>query len=137
MADGKQNMSARADAVNSSKGSDTALLVVAVLVVVAGVAGYYLLPHWMPHLASIVPTAVVVGALVVAGAITWFTATGRKAREFVRETQFEMRKVVWPTRQETLQTTLIVVIVVVLLSIVLGAIDLLLKSVILDWLLKL
>jgi preprotein translocase subunit SecE len=58
-------------------------------------------------------------------------------RDYLRETQFEMRKVVWPTREETIRTTLVVILVVVLLSIVLGLIDIILKSVILDWLLKL
>jgi len=44
---------------------------------------------------------------------------------------------VWPTREETIRTTLVVILVVVLLCIVLGLIDIILKSVILDWLLKL
>jgi len=48
-----------------------------------------------------------------------------------------MRKVVWPTREETIRTTLVVILVVVVLSIVLGLIDILLKWAILDHLLKL
>jgi len=48
-----------------------------------------------------------------------------------------MRKVVWPTRDETIKTTGIIILVVIVLSLLLGLIDLILKSVILDWLLKL
>jgi preprotein translocase subunit SecE len=48
-----------------------------------------------------------------------------------------MRKVVWPTRDETLKTTGIIMVVVIVLSLLLGLIDLILKSVVLDWLLKL
>jgi preprotein translocase subunit SecE len=76
-------------------------------------------------------------ALVVALAIGAFTGPGRKARNFIAESQFEMRKVVWPTRDETLKTTLVIIAVVIVLSLLLGLIDLILKSVVLDWLLKL
>jgi preprotein translocase subunit SecE len=48
-----------------------------------------------------------------------------------------LRKVVWPTKDETIKTTGIIIVVVVILSLLLGLIDLILKSVILDWLLKL
>jgi len=47
-----------------------------------------------------------------------------------------LRKVVWPTRQETVQTTLVIMVVVVILSILLGLIDITLKWAILDHLLK-
>ena len=49
---------------------------------------------------SAVLTGVVLGAVVMA-----FTAKGRQTREFISESLFELRKVVWPTRQETLRIT--------------------------------
>src|SRR5207344_2530686 len=79
----------------------------------------------------------VLAALIIALAIAAFTAVGRRVRNFITESQFEMRKVVWPTRDETLKTTGIIIVVVIALSLLLGLIDLILKSVILDWLLKL
>ena len=48
-----------------------------------------------------------------------------------------MRKVVWPTRDETVKTTLVIIVVVIILALLLGAIDLILKTVVLEWLLKL
>src|SRR3546814_4567590 len=79
----------------------------------------------------------VLAALALALAIAAFTALGRRVRNFIAESQLEMRKVVWPTRDETIKTTGIIILVVIALSLLLGLIDLILKSVILDWLLKL
>jgi preprotein translocase subunit SecE len=79
----------------------------------------------------------VLAALVIAVAIAAFTGLGRRVRNFLAESQFEMRKVVWPTRDETIKTTGVILLVVIVLSLLLGLIDLILKSVILDWLLKL
>lgn len=126
-------MNAKAETMGSSKTTDVALLTLAALIVVGGVAAYYLLPH----LAPLMRTLIVVGAIVVACGVAWFTTPGRGIRSYLRETQFELRKVVWPTREETLRTTLIVIVVVILLSIVLGLIDIILKWAILDHLLKL
>ncbi|HET7664066.1 MAG TPA: preprotein translocase subunit SecE [Rhodanobacteraceae bacterium] len=132
--DNKKTMNAKAETIGTGKASDAGLLTLAVLIVVAGVAAYYLMPATVP---SVLHTLSVVGAIVVACAIAWFTTPGRGVRNYLRETQFELRKVVWPTREETIRTTLIVIVVVVLLSIVLGLIDILLKWAILDHLLKL
>jgi preprotein translocase subunit SecE len=48
-----------------------------------------------------------------------------------------LRKVVWPTRQETIRTTIVIIIVVIILSLLLGLIDLILKWAVIDHLLKL
>ena len=56
------------------------------------------------------------------------TLKGRQAIDFVREAQVEVRKIVWPTRQETTQTTLFVIIVVIIFAILLWVLDLGLSS---------
>ena len=116
--------------------ADVAKLVLAVLILVGGIFAY----SWFGNDASI-PSSVrllgVLAALVIALAIAAFTALGRRVRNFMAESQFELRKVVWPTKDETIKTTGIIIVVVVVLSLLLGLIDLILKSVILDWLLKL
>ncbi len=64
----------------------------------------------------------VVGMLVavgVAAVISLQTDKGRQVSGFVRDAQVEVRKVVWPTRQETMQTTMFVIIVVVIFAILL------------------
>lgn len=66
-------------------------------------------------------------ALVAAGALAVFiavnTAKGDAFWSLLREAQVEVRKVVWPTRQETNQTTLIVVAVVLIMAVILWALD--------------
>jgi preprotein translocase subunit SecE len=70
------------------------------------------------------------GAVVVALALAAFialqTQKGRDTLEFAKEARTEIRKVVWPTRQETLQTTLIVAVFVVIIALFLWGVDALL-----------
>ena len=63
--------------------------------------------------------AVVAVALVVA----MQTDQGRAAWDLAKESRVEVRKVVWPSRQETTQTTLIVVVVVALVGLMLWGLD--------------
>ncbi|WP_330925858.1 preprotein translocase subunit SecE [Candidatus Sororendozoicomonas aggregata] len=68
----------------------------------------------------------VVGLLiltVIAGFIALQTLKGRTLWTLVKEAKIEIRKVVWPTRQETAQTTLIVVAVVLVMGLILWALD--------------
>jgi preprotein translocase subunit SecE len=61
--------------------------------------------------------------LGLVAAIASQTFQGRRAIIFARESRLELRKVFWPTRQETMQTTLFVAIMVVVLALVLWGID--------------
>ncbi len=66
--------------------------------------------------------------VIISFAIVGQTLKGRQAINFVREAQLEVRKIVWPTRQETTQTTLFVIIVVIIFAILLWVLDLGLSS---------
>jgi preprotein translocase subunit SecE len=127
-------MNTKAEQPRGTSAADIGKLVLAVLVLAAGIFAYSWFDSTVPGSVRLVG---VLAALVVALAIGAFTGPGRKARNFIAESQFEMRKVVWPTRDETLKTTLVIIAVVIVLSLLLGLIDLILKSVVLDWLLKL
>ena len=84
--------------------ADNVKLAVAIVIVIAGVAGYYLLasqPTWMRWLP-------VIGSLALAAVVVAFSRYGTEFRRFVELARIELRKIVWPTRQETLQTTLVV-----------------------------
>ncbi len=61
--------------------------------------------------------------LVIAGFVAVQTRLGKSALEFARESRTELRKVYWPTRPETIQTTLIVAVMVVVLALVLWGVD--------------
>jgi len=59
----------------------------------------------------------------VAGLIAMQTLKGRTAVAFAKESRTEVRKVVWPTRQEAIQTTGIVLVVTLLMSLLLWGLD--------------
>ncbi len=128
----KETMNVKAEQHGSLGAADIGKLVLATLVLLAGLVGYYELGS-LPHT---VRTLGVVATTVIAIGIAAFTVPGRAARAFLAESQLELRKVVWPTRDETVRTTVVIAIVVVIISIVLGLIDVVLKWAILDHLLK-
>jgi preprotein translocase subunit SecE len=99
--------------------ADKAKLTVAVLIVIAGVAAYYVLasqPTWLRWVA--VAVSIVLGAIVAA-----FTRYGAEFRRFVELARIELRKIVWPTRQETGMTTVVVFAFVVIAGLFFWAID--------------
>ena len=99
---------------------NTLLLAIAAAMLIAGVGGYY----WFQDLA-ITPVRVV--SLIVIVLIASFVAgqsdSGSAFFRFLKESDIERRKVVWPTNQETLQTALMVIIVTILISLFLAAVD--------------
>jgi len=64
-----------------------------------------------------------VALVAVSVAIGYQTDKGRLAWGFLRDARTEVRKVVWPTRRETAQTTLIVIVVVTAVAIILWLFD--------------
>jgi preprotein translocase subunit SecE len=67
-----------------------------------------------------------IGLLVLAGAAGWIAAQTTKGRAFVNlclEARIEIRKVVWPSRQETTQTTIVVLIVIFIVALILWLLD--------------
>ena len=93
-------------------------LVVAALVVVGVVGNQYFSGE--PILYRVVALLVLA---VAAAAIALQTAKGQAFFGLVKEARVEIRKVVWPTRQETTQTTLIVVLVVLVMALMLWGLD--------------
>ena len=64
----------------------------------------------------------------VLGAVVFLaTGKGRDTREFLAESRFELRKVVWPTRQETTRMTWVVIAVVIIISLILAGFDFIVK----------
>ncbi|WP_018608282.1 preprotein translocase subunit SecE [Uliginosibacterium gangwonense] len=99
--------------------ADKLKFVLAVLLVAAGLAGYYLLSGQPLVLRVLcVLAGVLFGALVA-----WKTEQGQVFFGFARDSWVEAKKVVWPTRKETLQTTAAVFGFVVVMAIFLWASD--------------
>jgi len=125
-------MTAKVEKASGANGLDIVKLTLAGILLVAGMVGYYYFADWN----SWARIGVLLLGVIAAAAVGAFTAAGRSVREYLAESQFELRKVVWPTRDETLRTTLVIVVVVIILSLLLGLIDVTLKWVVLDHLLK-
>ena len=98
---------------------DKVKIALAVACVVLGVAGYY----YFSDTALVLRVLMVLGGLVGAAVVAWFTAPGRELFAFGQEAWLEAGKVSWPTRKETIQTTLVVFGFVVVMALVLFAID--------------
>ncbi len=94
-------------------------LLVAVLLLIAGLAGFYLLAD-KP---TVVRILVVLAGLAASVAVLWTTPVGQLSLGFIGEAVVEARKVVWPTRKETIQTTLVVFALVVVVAAFLAVVD--------------
>ncbi len=117
-------MSGKTEVENSSM--DIAKLAASVMLLVAGIFAFY---HFEAHstLFRVIGLLVVVGMAV---AVVYQTALGRRIWGFALDSRMEVRKVVWPSRQETLQTTLIVFVMVLIIGIMLWLFDMLLMAIV-------
>ncbi len=103
---------------------DKLKLVIAIFIFLAAIGGYYVYAD-TPQLFR------VLGLLVDAGiamAIAMTTEKGQFLWSFVGEARVEVRKVVWPNRRETVQTTLLVIVMVIVAAIFLWLLDMMLGA---------
>src|SRR5688572_26701208 len=110
-----------------SSALDTVKLAFAVVLLATAVVGFY----WYSEISLLYR---VLGLLAVTGLAVFValtTARGRDLLGFIGDARTEVRKVVWPTRAETMQTTLIVFLMVIVVGVLLWLLDLLL-----GWLMK-
>jgi preprotein translocase subunit SecE len=113
-------MSAQADSEASA--FDTARLVLAVILLMAGIVGFY----YFSEQSLIYRIMGVVGLSVSAIGVVLTTIIGKSFLSFLKDARIEVRKVVWPTRQETVQATLVVVALVFFVGLVLWLLDMVL-----------
>jgi len=102
-----------------SSGFDTVKLLVSLMILVAGVVGFYYFKE-EPQLFRVLG---ILGVVVVVFLLVSTTLIGKKSLGFARDARVEVRKVVWPTRQETTQTTIAVLVMVLIVAIMLWLID--------------
>lgn len=94
-------------------------IVLAALLVIAGIAAFYYFSNQL----MIVRVGAVLGGLVAASLLFLTTEWGRQFKTYAQESVEEVRKVVWPTRKETMQTTAIVFAFVVVMALFLWLVD--------------
>ena len=103
-----------------SSGLDSAKLAASIVLVIGGLVAYY----WFETQAWYLRGAYVVGGVVLGLFLAWQTAVGRSTLSFILSSRNEVRKMVWPTREETLQTTLAVIVVVLITAVLMWMLDL-------------
>ena len=116
-------MVAKTEEVVSNK-LDSFKLLLAITVLILGIVGFY----YYEAESQLYRVLGVVFMAGVAIAISSTTSVGQNLIGFGREARMEVRKVVWPTRQETIQTTLMVIVAVIIIGIFLWLIDMLLAE---------
>ena len=98
---------------------DNLKLIAAVVVIIAGIAVFYV----FGDMSALLRALIVVVSVVVAGGIALTSTPGKNAWQFTIGTRAEIRKVIWPSRRETMQTTLVVILMVLVVGIYLWLLD--------------
>ncbi|MCL4151086.1 UNVERIFIED_CONTAM: hypothetical protein GTU68_054581 [Idotea baltica] len=107
-----------------------------VLLLLAGIVAYYQLPGFLGQDVSIlVRVGIVLAAIVLALLVAASSQYGAEAIGFIKGANLERRKMVWPTRPETIQMTIVVLVAVFLVGLFLWIIDMGVFEVIYDILL--
>jgi preprotein translocase subunit SecE len=101
---------------------DTAKLVAAIAILVGGVAAFYVLDEY-PAAVRWLIVLVAVGASIF---VALLSAQGRELAQYVQGSRVELRKVVWPTRDETTKMTLVVFAAIVVMALFFWMLDMLL-----------
>ena len=110
---------AEVQAPPAASAKDTVLLGVAVLVLFFGIAAFY----WYDEQMLALRIAMVVAALAAALGLAWFSAYGRDFWVFAQASRIELRKVVWPSREETVKTTYVVFIFAIVMGLFFWGLD--------------
>ncbi len=100
------------------------------ILTIVALAGAVYANHSLVDGSVLIRVAVIIALIVVGMAIGFSTAKGKAGLAFAKESKIEARKVVWPTRSETIQTTIIIVIAVSIVSLMLYGMDFLLVNIV-------
>ena len=101
---------------------DTAKLALAIVIVLGGLVGYY----YFADSSGLLRALGVIVAVAVAVVVAFTSLQGRLLWRFIQGARVELNKVVWPTREETIQTTLVVLVVALFGGVFFWLLDLLL-----------
>ncbi|MDO9025896.1 preprotein translocase subunit SecE [Zwartia sp.] len=105
---------------NVTSTADRLKLGLAVLVIIAGIVGFSVLESKIPLVGRV---AIFIGSLILAAVIAWLSEPGRRTIAFAQDSYNEVKRVVWPTRKETMQMTGIVFAFVAVMGLFLWVLD--------------
>jgi len=84
---------------------DNALLALSILAILGGIAAFY----WYDEKPLLMRIGMVIAGLAAGAGLMWLSSFGREFVQFAQAARVELRKVVWPSRTETFQTTYVVI----------------------------
>lgn len=99
--------------------ADKIKTLIALLLLVAGVVGFYVFSD-APQVARVI--SIIFGMLAAVG-VFWTTTHGKRFFGFAKDSANEVKRVVWPTRKETVQTTGVVILFTLAMALFLWAVD--------------
>ena len=105
---------------NLKKGSVQLNTIISIVILLCSIALFYLNPFVLNTLFKVL---ILLFSLVVAAYFFIKSAQGERFLYFLKETKIELRKVVWPSREETMKTTGMVMIAVIVVAIFLWIVD--------------
>ena len=105
---------------SSSNSRDKVFLTIAALLIAGGLFAFY---YFDPALNQLVRALILVASIIAAIALGSRTELGRNVWDAITGSRQELRKVVWPTRQESVQTTLMIAVVVLIMSLLMWGLD--------------
>lgn len=108
------------EATSSSSSKDKVLLAISALLFAGGMFAFY---YFDPALPQIVRLLILLAATGAAVALGYQTGLGKSVWDAIAGSRQELRKVVWPTRQESVQTTLMIAVVVLIMSLLMWGLD--------------
>ena len=112
-------MNAKTEMPAGASALDSVKLVLSAALLLGGLVGYY----WFADASVVLRAVGVVLSVALALAVFFTTARGRDLWRFIQTSRVELRKVVWPTRQETFQTTMAVIIFVIIMGVLFWGLD--------------
>ena len=98
---------------------DTALMASSIVALLAGIVAFY----WYDELALPFRIAMVAAGLAAAAGLVWFSWYGREFRQFAQAARTELRKVVWPEREDTFRTTFVVIVFAIIMGVFFWVLD--------------
>ena len=98
---------------------DTALMTLSILVLLVGIGAFY----WYDEQALPLRVGMVVVGLLAAAGLAWLSWYGREFWQFALASRIELRKVVWPSRDETVKTTYVVFIFAIVMGLFFWGLD--------------
>lgn len=99
--------------------NDKLKLAAAILLVIAGLAGYY----YLAGQSGVLRVGSVILGILLGLTVAWLSEPGKQFVGFAQESWAEAKKVVWPSRKETIQTTMVVFGLVFVMALFLWAVD--------------